>query len=409
MKKNRLCYGCYGEISSKHTACTNRRICKVCQGKHPTGLHGYKTKNKKSPNEAKADDKNETAMKSNCAGIGNAATNLGEVISMCVVSVRLRHCNSDKEVSAFALFDTCSQGTFVTDDLLKKLGLSGVRTSINIKTLNGNKKVKSSSIEGLMVSKQPLSKDKRIQWVKLPKLYSREHIPLDSAEIATPEKLKKWRYLDSTCKDIARDDKVSVDLLIGANCIQALEPISVISSQDGGPYALQTILGWCIVGPIECTSGKVDTVSCNRIAVNEAATNKIQRHHFEVQDQVKETGIKEMLERMYQMDFNESSAKVHDVMTQKLEDISYEDKKFLKLMDDQTVKVGNHYQTPLPLRNPVMKMPNNRKMAEKRAQYLKKRFEKDSKYFCHYKEFMEEILSKGYAKISKDTPTDGRV
>ena len=128
-----------------------------------------------------------------------------------------------------------------------------------------------------------------------------------------------------------------------------------------------------------------------------------------MQDQVKETGIKEMLERMYQMDFNESSAKVHDVMTQKLEDISYEDKKFLKLMDDQTVKVGNHYQTPLPLRNPVMKMPNNRKMAEKRAQYLKKRFGKDSKYFCHYKEFMEEILSKGYAKISEDTPTDGRV
>ena len=44
---------------------------------------------------------------------------------------------------------------------------------------------------------------------------------------------------------------------------------------------------------------------------------------------------------MYQMDFNKSSAKVHDVMTQKLVDISNEDKKFLKLMDDQTVKVGN--------------------------------------------------------------------
>ena len=100
-----------------------------------------------------------------------------------------------------------------TDDLLKKLGLSDVRMSINIKTLNGDKKVKSSLIEGLMVSKQPLSKDKKIQWVKLPKLYSREHIPVDSAEIATPEKLKKWRYLDSIAKDIARDDKVSVDLL----------------------------------------------------------------------------------------------------------------------------------------------------------------------------------------------------
>ena len=84
LKKNRLCYGCYPEISSKHTArsCTNRRVGRVCQGKHPTGLHGYKTKNKKPSNEAKTDDKNETAMKSNCAGTGSAATNLEEVISM---------------------------------------------------------------------------------------------------------------------------------------------------------------------------------------------------------------------------------------------------------------------------------------------------------------------------------------
>ena len=41
---------------------------------------------------------------------------------------------------------------------------------------------------------------------------------------------------------------------------------------------------------------------------------------------MKESGIKEMFERMYQVDFIESSAKVHDVMPQNLEDISYEDK-----------------------------------------------------------------------------------
>ena len=40
----------------------------------------------------------------------------------------------------------------------------------------------------------------------------------------------------------------------------------------------------------------------------------------EVQDQVKEDGIKEMFERMYQLDFNESSVKVHDVMTKKSEE-----------------------------------------------------------------------------------------
>ena len=162
----------------------------VCQGKHPAGLYGYKTKNKKSQNEANVDNKNETAMKSTCRGIGIAATNLGGVIRMCSVPVRLRHFNSDKEVSIFALLDTCSQGTFVTEDLLTKLGLTDVRTSVNIKTLNGNKKVRSSLI-GLMVSKHSLSKDKRSQWIKLLKPYSREDISVDSAEITTPDKLKK--------------------------------------------------------------------------------------------------------------------------------------------------------------------------------------------------------------------------
>ena len=154
---------------------------------------------------------------------------------------------------------------------------------------------------------------------------------------------KKWRYLDSIAKDITRDDKVSVDLLIGANYIQALESINVISSEDGGQYALQTILGWCIVGPIKCTSGKAGTVSCDWIVLNKVGTNKIQSHHFEVQDQVKESGIKEMFESIYQLDFNKFGAKVHDVMNKNLEDISYEDKIFLKLMDNQTVKMGNYY------------------------------------------------------------------
>lgn len=54
-------------------------------------------------------------------------------------------------------------------------------------------------------------------------MYSAEEIPLDPAEFATLGKLKKWKSLESITEDIAKDDKASVDLLIGANCVQALE------------------------------------------------------------------------------------------------------------------------------------------------------------------------------------------
>ena len=55
--KNKLCYGCYKPISTSHNArtCENRRICQVCGGKHPTGLHGYEPK-RKLHRSTKADD-----------------------------------------------------------------------------------------------------------------------------------------------------------------------------------------------------------------------------------------------------------------------------------------------------------------------------------------------------------------
>ena len=40
--KKKLCYGCYQKVSRTPNAknCTNRKVCKVCSGKHPRTLHG---------------------------------------------------------------------------------------------------------------------------------------------------------------------------------------------------------------------------------------------------------------------------------------------------------------------------------------------------------------------------------
>ena len=100
-----------------------------------------------------------------------------------------------------------------------------------------------------MVSKEVLSTRDQIHWVKLPNLYTRKGIPVDLSEVATPLKLKKWHYLDCIAGKIASDDAVSIDVLIGANCTRPLEPINFIASKYGGPYALETVLGWCVVGP----------------------------------------------------------------------------------------------------------------------------------------------------------------
>ena len=96
-------------------------------------------------------------------------------------------------------------------------------------------------------------------------------------------------------------------------------------------------------------------------------------------------------------------------MTNRLDVISYEDKKSLKIMEDQVVKVGNHYETRLPMKNPEMILPNNTVIAEKRANYLKRKFQKDEQHFSHYEDFMNEINEEGYARVSDKTPVDGKL
>ena len=47
------------------------------------------------------------------------------MVSMRVVPVTVKHRNSSREVKTFAMLDKCSQGTFVKEDLLKKLKIGG--------------------------------------------------------------------------------------------------------------------------------------------------------------------------------------------------------------------------------------------------------------------------------------------
>ena len=73
----------------------------------------------------------------------------------------------------------------------------------------------------------------------MPSRYTQEDLPVDNREIATAKKLKKWKYLDRFKPLISVDDNKEVSLLIGENCVYALEPREVISSQNGAPMRLR--------------------------------------------------------------------------------------------------------------------------------------------------------------------------
>ena len=76
------------------------------------------------------------------------------------------------------------------------------------------------------------------------------------------------------------------------------------------------------------------------------------------------------------VDFIKPRTKFKDLMTNRLDEIFYDDKKFLKSVEDQVIQVGSHYEIPLPLRHAEMTLPNNRVMTEKQA-HVKRKLQKD--------------------------------
>ena len=187
-------------------------------------------------------------------------------------------------------------------------------------------------------------------------------------------------------------------LLIGANCTKALESLNIIPSWNNGPYALQTRPGWCIVGPV--SGGNRKGISCSCISVKMAGKSGIVRHHFQVKTDVRETGIKEILDKMC----NEEFADVSFTGSKKKEMLQH-DMKFMEILGEGTKLKDGHYQIPLPFKQADARLPCNKYQAAQRLSYLKRKFDKNEKFKADYIRFMEEIIAKGYTRKSTMTAT----
>ena len=61
-------------------------------------------------------------------------------------------------------------------------------------------------------------------WISLSKVYKKKILPIEKEEVATPENVSKLKYLDSIKSEITQTDDIEIGMLIGANCMKALEP-----------------------------------------------------------------------------------------------------------------------------------------------------------------------------------------
>ena len=357
----RLCFACYGKSSKNHNArsCRKRRKCKQCGKPHPTGLHGYRFVPKLPRVESKpvGSDHDETLPK-----VSTYSTDTdGDCVAMNVVMVKLCHeSNIQHEVVTYAALDSMSSTCFLSNSVYQALGIEDESTEITIKTMNDEQRQATSVMKGLCVRAVYGS-----EYVSIPKAYVQDTIPVDITDIPTHDVLRCWLHLNCLESEIPDvNPNVPIGLLIGVNCPKALEPVEIIPGTGTSPFAVRTLLGWSVSGPLR--SNVISRVTrpsvvCNRVSVQECYDN----------------GLKDLLLQMYEHDFTESKH-ASSCMSQ-------DDNKFLSIVEAEVKFEDGHYELPLPFRGDDVNLPNNRAQAMQRVNAVKKRFEADLCYKRDYR------------------------
>ena len=222
----------------------------------------------------------------------------------------------------------------------------------------GSEEINVCRVDGLVVERI----DQRVQ-VELPRTYSRHQIPSRREQIPSPEVAAVWPHLQKIKdKIMPYQESLEIGLLIGCNCPKAIKPKEVILGKGEDPYAVRTLLGWGIIGPvsplegIQPNCGEHLASSCNRILAYEVGTGRCSNRSFVLNSQTKEEINPFAVTRMFERDFSENSIPGSG--------LSKEDRRFLAIAREGIIQLENgHYELPLPLKNPNVVLPNNRKSA----------------------------------------------
>ncbi|XP_056099936.1 uncharacterized protein LOC130078447 [Rhinichthys klamathensis goyatoka] len=252
LKVGRVCFSCLrrGHMSRE---CDKPLTCDICKHKHPTVLHIESKTQEVSVNNA-------SVSLETC---GHTGAGSDECV-LAIVPVQVKAKSGSTIMNTYAFLDPGSSASFCTQHLMRKLNLSGVKTSILLCTLGQERSVDTILLSGLEVS--GLNGE---NFLDLPEVYTQRTMPVSRNNILTQQDLEGWKYLEGIT---VPSFEAEVELLIGTNAPKLMEPREIINSQGEGPYAVRTLLGWVVNGSLrggEPRKGKMGrpAVTANRISV----------------------------------------------------------------------------------------------------------------------------------------------
>ena len=378
IRSHKLCDSC---LSSNHfsTGCKRRNECKVpdcpLRRKHMTSLHesvmAFEKKRRKTTTSGATRDQQQSRGTSKSQFVGsNMHTGAGCSKGLTIVPVKIKGNGQNKVICTYAMLDTESTASFCTEDILKKLGISGTRCKMSLATVSNEKQH-----ECVMVNLDVMDLDENVM-IEVPNAFSVKKLNVSLESITKQDDVDNWSYLNGVTVPRALTNH-DVGLLIGVDVPEALEPEEIRRAQDGGPYAVKTKFGWTLNGPL-------------------GRYGKERKQCYLIPSCENDDMLKKQFKQYINRDFCESTADSCKAM-------SMEDKKALAVLEDTAKLVDGHYQLAIPWRDIQPCLPNNRSVAEHRLKHLKRKLSRDVGLCKKYTNFIDDLMVKDYArKVPQD-------
>ena len=241
VKESKLCHKC---LSSKHKTreCKRSKLCSVtgCKGLyHHTLLHKFAT-TKEHPPKTSSEDKAVVPVTCGFTKSESCSNSDNSHVYLCIVPVRVSF--GENVVSTYAFLDQGSTHSFCKRSLLQELKASGTRERLQLKTITGTTNDMDSVSCNLVVS--DLDSDSSFS---LSNVHSVENIPVQPNNVSVDAEVCKLPHLrDINLKSLPH---ASVNLLIGADVPELFCIYSARRGPRGTPCAIETPLGWSLLGP----------------------------------------------------------------------------------------------------------------------------------------------------------------
>ena len=248
-------------------------------------------------------------------------------------------------VLTYALQDSGSTASYITQDLVDKLKLDSAPSKNFTRTINATTDTNHRIVKSVKIRGKGQSVYRTITNV-----FVCQQIPATTRRVALC--VKQFPYLDGI--DLSAQRAESVGMLVGADSglNRPTDYKSHPEFPDNNPYAVKYPLGWAISGPID--GGKILKRDTNDVLLIECH----QRSHTD-----RLSRIEDDIRKLYEIERGDLGKAW-----------SITDKKVFQFWEDNITKDDQgHYVLPIPFHDVERRIPNNREYTLKRLFSLKRK------------------------------------